>query len=64
MTEKNLGGRPPRFNTPEELENAINAYFSECEVKEKPKTMIDRSKDAQTMTSKTPLVVKTLAPTR
>ena len=39
IEEKHAGGRPPKFNTPEELENAINAYFSECEVIEKPKTM-------------------------
>lgn len=36
---KNLGGRPLKFKTPEDLENAINQYFAECEVKEKPKTM-------------------------
>lgn len=36
---KHPGGRPLKFNTPEELESAINQYFAECEVKEKPKTM-------------------------
>lgn len=36
---KNQRGRPLSFKTPEELENAVNQYFAECEVKEKPKTM-------------------------
>jgi len=36
---KHPGGRPLKFKTPEELENAVNQYFAECEVKEKPKTM-------------------------
>ena len=36
---KHPGGRPLKFETPEELENAVNQYFAECEVKEKPKTM-------------------------
>ena len=27
MSEKNKGGRPPKFNTPEELEGVIKAYF-------------------------------------
>ena len=36
---KNQRGRPLSFKTPEELENAVNQYFTECEVKEKPKTM-------------------------
>lgn len=31
--------RPLIFKTPEELEEKIDAYFAECEVKEKPKTM-------------------------
>ena len=27
MTEKNKGGRPPKYNSPEELEEMINGYF-------------------------------------
>jgi len=28
--EKDLGGRPPKFETPEELEKMIDQYFNEC----------------------------------
>lgn len=37
--EKHPGGRPRLYNSPEEMQEAIDKYFSECEVKEKPKTM-------------------------
>lgn len=32
-------GRPLKFETPEQLEEAINTYYAECEIKEKPLTM-------------------------
>ena len=32
--EKNLGGRPPLFKSPEELEELLNKYIKECEEKE------------------------------
>jgi hypothetical protein len=31
MTEKNKGGRPLKYNTAEELQEAIDKYFAECE---------------------------------
>ena len=31
MEEKNKGGRPPVFNTVEEMQEKIDAYFEECE---------------------------------
>lgn len=34
--KKHAGGRPLKFKTPEQLQEAINAYYSECEIKEKP----------------------------
>lgn len=34
--KENEGGRPLIFNSKEELEEAINAYYAECEEKEKP----------------------------
>jgi hypothetical protein len=34
--KKHAGGRPLKFETPEQLQEAINAYYSECEIKEKP----------------------------
>lgn len=37
--KKHEGGRPLKFSTPEEMQEKIDAYFAECEVKEKPKTM-------------------------
>jgi hypothetical protein len=35
--EKNLGGRPPIFSTPEELQNAVDLYFIQCDDPDKPK---------------------------
>lgn len=32
-------GRPRKFNSPEEMQEAIDKYFAECEVNQKPKTM-------------------------
>lgn len=32
-------GRPPKFKTAEEMEEAIDAYFSECDEKSKPYTI-------------------------
>lgn len=29
--EKNKGGRPPTYKTPEEMQEKIDAYFKECE---------------------------------
>lgn len=30
MSEKNKGGRPPMYNTAEEIQEKIDAYFEEC----------------------------------
>lgn len=30
MSEENKGGRPPFYNTKEEMQEKINAYFEEC----------------------------------
>lgn len=38
MTEKK-NGRPPLYDTPEELEAACNAYFMGCDVREEPYTV-------------------------
>lgn len=39
LNEEKHFGRPLKFETPEKLQEAINAYYSECEIKEKPLTM-------------------------
>lgn len=31
MEEKNLGGRKPFYNSPEEMQEVIDRYFAECE---------------------------------
>jgi len=36
---KDLGGRPPKFETEEELQNKINAYFEKCEADNEPLTV-------------------------
>lgn len=38
MTEKRKG-RPPQYETPEEMEIVIEEYFKECDKKEKPYTI-------------------------
>lgn len=37
--KKHPGGRPRLYNSPEEMQTAIEKYFRECDEKEKPKTM-------------------------
>ena len=39
MTEKHAGGRPPKYNNAEEIEEVIQKYFKECENKKRPLTM-------------------------
>lgn len=36
---ENKGGRPRKFETPEEMQEAIDKYFKECEEKNKAKTI-------------------------
>lgn len=39
MTEKkNLGGRPPKFKTKEEMQEKIDLYFKECKQEKRPIT--------------------------
>jgi hypothetical protein len=33
------GGRPPKFKTPEEMQEAIDTYFLQCEEKKEPVTV-------------------------
>lgn len=35
----NKGGRPPKYKTPEELEQLIDGYFAECEATGEPITL-------------------------
>ena len=37
--EKHAGGRPPKFATPEDMQEGIDAYFAERDDKEKPYTI-------------------------
>jgi hypothetical protein len=37
--EKNKGGRPPKFNSVEELQDKIDEYFQECDEKSRPRTI-------------------------
>ena len=39
MTEKNLGGRPLKFKSVEEIESKINEYFAECRTNNIPLTI-------------------------
>jgi hypothetical protein len=39
VTPKHPGGRPPKFKTPEEMQEAIDSYFKERELAEKPITI-------------------------
>jgi hypothetical protein len=39
MTEKNKGGRPLKFKTVEELQSAIDKYFSSCNEETEPMTI-------------------------
>lgn len=36
---KNKGGRPPLYNSPEELDELIQKYFEDCERRERPPTI-------------------------
>ena len=37
--EKHPGGRPRIYNSPEDMQEKINEYFSKCESEDRPKTM-------------------------
>ena len=39
MSEKHPGGRPPKYETVEELEKIIYEYFDECKKEKRPYTM-------------------------
>lgn len=39
MEVKNPVGRPPKYKTPEEMQEAIDAYFAECTNPDKPQHM-------------------------
>jgi hypothetical protein len=36
---RHAGGRPRLYNSPEEMQEAIDKYFAYCEERDKPKTM-------------------------
>ena len=38
MEEKHPGGRPPKYNTKEEMQEAIDKYFNECKKEKRPIT--------------------------
>ncbi len=38
MEEKHAGGRPPKYKTAEEMEEAISIYFKNCEKENRPIT--------------------------
>lgn len=50
--EKHPGGRPPKFNTPEELESIIEAYFASC----KPEYVTDDNGNVMMTTKGVPLI--------
>ena len=35
----NVGGRPPKFTSAEEMQDAITAYFDKCEIDKEPLTI-------------------------
>lgn len=37
--QKHPGGRPPKYNTPEEMQILIDKYFADCNNNEKPYTI-------------------------
>ena len=39
MSEKHSGGRPPKYNTAEEMQEKIDNYFKECDYNNKPYTV-------------------------
>ena len=39
MEENNKGGRPPKWNTPEELQADIDKYFEDCKESKEPLTI-------------------------
>ena len=39
MSEKHAGGRPPKYNTVEEMQEKIDNYFKECDNRNKPYTI-------------------------
>lgn len=39
MNEKHAGGRPPKYTNAEEMQEKIDKYFIECDVKNEPYTV-------------------------
>lgn len=60
ITEKPKVGRPPTFQTPEEMEAAINNYFITCKTGIK-KQIVTKSGEVATITQETPLTITDLA---
>lgn len=39
MSEKHAGGRPPKYNTAEEMQEKIDDYFKQCDYSDRPYTI-------------------------
>ena len=39
MSEKHAGGRPPKYNTVEEMQEKIDDYFKQCDYSDRPYTI-------------------------
>ena len=39
MNEKHAGGRPPKYNTVEEMQEKIDDYFKQCDYSDRPYTI-------------------------
>jgi len=53
-------GRPPKYETPEQMETAINNYFTKCKIGEK-KQIITKSGEVVETTKEIPLTIADLA---
>ena len=62
MTEKHAGGRPRKFQSVEEMENAIEAYFLECDARVKEVvTGPPTNRQIQTVAMPAPYTIQGLA---
>ena len=61
MTEKDVGGRPRKFKTVEQMEKAIAAYFDECDVR--TVEMVTKQGEVVTVTKPMPYSMSGLAET-